>query len=142
VPRVYLFKMAIYCAPLFAGVVLVLFMIKPLFAPRARHAQPLALNPAAEPLLFAFISKVCETIGAPFPNRIDLDCHLNASAAFRRGAVSFLGNDLVLTIGLPLVAALSLREFAGVLAHEFGHFTQGFAMRLSYLIRSINAWFA
>src|SRR5207249_10298262 len=76
-PRVYLFKMAIYCAPLFAGVVLVLFMIKPLFAPRARHAQPLALNPAAEPLLVAFISKVCGTIGAPFPKRIDLVCILN-----------------------------------------------------------------
>jgi len=31
-----------------------------------------------------------------------------------------------LTIGLPLVAGLNLRQFAGVLAHEFGHFTQGF----------------
>jgi Zn-dependent protease with chaperone function len=48
----------------------------------------------------------------------------------------------VLTIGLPLVAGLSLREFAGVLAHEFGHFTQSFGMRLTYIIRSVNAWFA
>jgi len=27
-------------------------------------------------------------------------------------------------------------------AHEFGHFAQGFGMRLSYIIRRINAWFA
>jgi Zn-dependent protease with chaperone function len=52
-----------------------------------------------------------------------------------------LGNDLVLRIGLPLVAGLSLREFAGVMAHEFGHFTQGFGMRFSYVIARINFWF-
>ena len=140
--RVYLFKLVMYGGPLFAGVVLVLFMIKPFFASRPRHAQPLALSPGAEPLLFTFIANVCQTVGAPFPKRMDLDCQLNAAASFRRGALSFLGNDLVLTIGLPLVAALNLREFAGVLAHEFGHFTQGFGMRLSYIIRSINGWFA
>jgi len=39
------------------------------------------------------------------------------------------------------VAGLNLREFAGVLAHEFA-FHPGFGMRLSYVIRGINAWFA
>ena len=48
---------------------------------------------------------------------------------------------MVLLIGLPLAAGLSLRQFAGVLAHEFGHFSQGFGMRLTYVIRSINIWF-
>ena len=51
------------------------------------------------------------------------------------------GSDLVLTIGLPLAAGLTVREFGGVLAHEFGHFTQGLGMRLSYVIRSIVHWF-
>ena len=41
----------------------------------------------------------------------------------------------------PLVAGMNMREFAGVLAHEFGHFTQGTGMRLSYVIRTINGWF-
>jgi Zn-dependent protease with chaperone function len=140
--RVWLFKLLCYITPLFAGAVLVFFMIKPLFARRAPHAQPLALNPGAEPFLFAFVTKLCQTVGAPFPTRIDIDCQLNASASFRRGAFSLLGNDLVLTIGLPLVAGLNLREFAGVLAHEFGHFTQGFGMRLTYVIRTVNGWFA
>jgi Zn-dependent protease with chaperone function len=134
--------MILYLSPLFVGVVLLFFMVKPLFASRAPRAQPLALNAGAEPVLFAFIAKVCETIGAPFPKRIDLDCEFNAAAGFRRGALSFLGNDLVLTIGLPMVAALNLRQFAGVLAHEFGHFTQSYGMRLSYVIRKVNGWFA
>lgn len=131
-----------YLTPLFAGAVLVFFLVKPLFARRAPHAQPLALNPGAEPLLFSFVTRLCQALGAPFPSRIDIDCHLNAAASFRRGVFSFLGNDLVLTIGVPLAASLNLREFAGVLAHEFGHFTQGFGMRLTYVIRTINGWFA
>jgi Peptidase family M48 len=49
---------------------------------------------------------------------------------------------LVLRIGLPLVAGLNLRQFAGVLAHEFGHFSQGAGMRLAVVIMSINSWFA
>ena len=50
--------------------------------------------------------------------------------------------DVVLTIGLPLAAGLTIQEFAGVLAHEFGHFAQGAGMKLTYLIRATSAWFA
>jgi len=39
-------KALVFFAPLFSGVILGLFMVKPLFARRARHAQPLAMNPA------------------------------------------------------------------------------------------------
>jgi Zn-dependent protease with chaperone function len=140
--RGWIIMLLLYLTPLFAGLVLVFFMVKPLFARRASHAQPLALNPGAEPLLFAFVTRLCQVVGAPLPTRIDIDCQLNASASFRRGLFSFLGNDLVLTIGLPLATSLNLRELAGVLAHEFGHFTQGFGMRLTYVIRTVNGWFA
>lgn len=140
--RFYILKLLLYLTPLFVGIVLVFFMIKPLFARRAPRAQPLALDPGINSTLYAFIARICETVGAPMPRRIDLNCDLNAAAGFRRGMWSLFGNDLVLTIGLPLVANLNLREFAGVMAHEFGHFTQGFGMRLSYVIRSVNGWFA
>ncbi|MEY4387330.1 MAG: Protease HtpX [Verrucomicrobiota bacterium] len=132
----------LYAALLFAGVVVTFFMFKPFLARRAPAAQPLALSPTAEPVLFALVRCICDAVGAPFPNRIDVDCQLNAAASFRRGLRSFFGNDLVLTVGMPLVAGMNARQFAGILAHEFGHFTQGFGMRLTYLIRTINAWFA
>jgi len=137
-----LLKLIVYLTPLFTGIVVVLFMIKPLLARRAPAAQPLALNSAAEPVLFALVRCICDAVGAPFPKRIDVDCQLNASASFRRGMLSFFGSDLMLTIGMPLVAGMTARQFAGILAHEFGHFTQGFGMRLTYIIRSINMWFA
>jgi Zn-dependent protease with chaperone function len=52
-----------------------------------------------------------------------------------------IGNDLTLTLGAPLLAGLTAQQLAGVVAHEFGHFSQGAGMRLSYVIRSISHWF-
>jgi len=82
--RLYLIKLMLYFGPLFIGLVLVFFMIKPLFARRAARSQPLALNPGSNLPLFAFIARICELIGAPMPKRIDLDCQLNAAAGSAR----------------------------------------------------------
>ncbi len=138
----WLWRPLVYTLPLVSGVILVVFMIKPLLARRVRIEKYIALVEEQEPALFAFVGRLCEVIGAPTPRRIDVDCEINAAASFRRGFASLLGHDLVLSIGAPLVAALTLRQFAGVLAHELGHFSQRLAMRLSYVIRSVNAWFA
>lgn len=140
--RAMLAKFTLYATPLFAGCVVLFFMVKPLLARVPPGAQPLALNPENEPALFCFVAQICERIGAPFPSRIDVDCELNASASFRGGFRSLLGNDLVLTLGLPLVAGVSVTQLAGVIAHEFGHFNQRFAMRLNYIVRRVSGWFA
>jgi Zn-dependent protease with chaperone function len=138
---VFLFKLVIYFGPIFGGVVAVMFMFKPLFARPAKRPESLTLNPALDPRLFQFIAHLTDLLSAPMPKRIDLDCELNASASFRRGWISFLGSDLVLTIGLPLVAGLNTRQLAAVVAHELGHFTQGAGMRLGFVINRINLWF-
>lgn len=130
----------IYAAPLVIGPILLLFMLKPFFSRPVGGGRSRSLVRENEPLLFEFVDLICEAVGSPRPRRIDVDCQVNASAGFRRGFGSFLGGDLVLTIGMPLVAGLSLREFGGVLAHEFGHFTQGIGMRLTYVLRSLAAW--
>jgi len=123
------------------GSLLVLFMIKPLFVRRAWHIRPSKIERQEEPLIFAFVEKLCNRVGAPMPSEIHLDINVNASASFRRGLLSIFANDLVLTIGLPLAAGLNLHQFAGILAHEFGHFAQATGMRVTYIIRSINFWF-
>jgi Zn-dependent protease with chaperone function len=130
-----------YLGPIVAGGIMVLFMVKPLFARPATETRTRSLTPQGEPLLHAFVEKICQIVRAPAPAKILVDCDVNASAAFRRGILSMFGNDLVLTIGAPLAAGLTIRQFAGVLAHEFGHFTQGAGMRLTYIVRTINAWF-
>lgn len=135
----WLFRLIFYLGPAVAGGILIFFMVKPFFAKRAKSADPITLDPTQEPLLFAFVGKICALVGAPTPRRIDVDCQVNASASLRRGLWS---RDLVLTIGLPLASGVDMRQFAGVLAHEFGHFAQGAGMRLTYIIRNISFWFA
>ena len=139
--RGFIFLLMLYFGPLLAGGVLIFFLIKPIFAPARDVNESLSLDHADAPQLFALIGWICRSLGAPIPSRIDVNCVPNASAGFRAGLRSIFGNDIVLTIGLPLVAGLDLGKFAGVIAHEYGHFSQGTGMRAGYLISRINGWF-
>jgi Zn-dependent protease with chaperone function len=131
----------LYLGPLLVGTIMTFFLIKPLFAPRPQEEKTFSLNHADAPQLFALVGWICRSLEAPIPSRIDVDCKVNAGAGFRSGWRSLLGNDIILVIGLPLVAGMDLAQFAGVIAHEYGHFSQGTGMRAAYLIRQINAWF-
>ena len=137
-----LWKLVGYFGPAAAGAVVVFFMIKPILARPARGVDPLPLEPEAEPALYQFIRAICRQVGAPFPARVQVDCQINASAGFARVPWTPRTPDLVLTIGLPLAAGLSVRQFAGVLAHEFGHFAQSGGMRLTFIVRAISHWLA
>jgi Zn-dependent protease with chaperone function len=124
-----------YAAFCVAGPFLCVFLVKPVFSLWGREPGGVTLDRSVEPRLFAFVARLCAAQGVPMPRQIRVDTDVNASAALRHGLISLFRRDLVLTIGLPLARALTLREFAGVLAHEFGHFAQGGGMRLSYLTR-------
>ena len=131
----------VYLGPPFAGSVLTFFLVKPILARRPPQRAPLTIERAQAPALFDLIEDVCKHVRAPVPTRVQVDCHPNAWAGFLPGPLSIIKRDLVLTVGLPLVAALSIRDLAGVLAHEFGHFAQGGGLRLTWIIRHINLWF-
>ncbi|MBX3358413.1 MAG: M48 family metalloprotease [Phycisphaeraceae bacterium] len=141
-PRVNLVSIFLYILPAAGGIALILLMLKPLVAPRGDAGDPIVLEEFEESRLHTFVGNVCAAMGAPAPKRIDINCDVNASASFRSGLVSvFQRGDMVLTIGLPLVAGMSKREFAGVLAHELGHFSQGTGLRVSYLGMRMVQWF-
>jgi hypothetical protein len=78
-------RLIMYLGPAVAGGTLVFFMVKPFFAAKAKRPDPITLDPAKEPLLFAFVQKICGLVGAQAPCRIDVDCEVNASASLRRG---------------------------------------------------------
>ncbi len=134
-------RLLVYLTPIVAGGIAAFFMFKPLFARPAQATESYGVTPEQEPLLFEYIGRLCALLGAPVPVRVELDCAVNASASFAPGHSSLLTRKLVLTIGLPLAAGLDLRQLTGVLAHEFGHFSQAAGMRLTFVIRTINAWF-
>lgn len=141
--RMIIFAVMLYAFPLLAGLLCVFFMFKPLFSRPARQMRERSLTRQGEPMLFALVDKVCKVVRAPRPKQINIDADVNASAAFRSGMWSlFIKGDLTLTIGAPLAAGFNVNQFVGVLAHEFGHFSQGGGMKMTYIVRSINHWFA
>ncbi|MEO1618864.1 MAG: M48 family metallopeptidase [Planctomycetota bacterium] len=94
----------------------------------------------SQPVMYEFVDQICEKLDAPKPIRIDLDCECNASAGLS-GSLFSLKRNLVLTIGIPLIATQTTEQLASVIAHEFGHFRQGAALRTSGVIRSLTLWF-
>ena len=127
-----------FLASLFASGLLTLFLLRPIVAKSGRPPEPVRLDPLREPVLFHLVERITETIGAPMPDEILVDTDVNASARLTNGLFS---RELTLTIGLPLIYGASAQTVAGILAHEFGHFTQRWGMRASYLVHWINYWF-
>jgi hypothetical protein len=76
----------VYLTPLVTGVLMLIFMIKPILARRAKGPSPIVVRADQEPLLFAFIARICNILKAPVPSEVALDCQVNASASFRRPA--------------------------------------------------------
>lgn len=142
--RAAIFAILLYSAPVVAGCMMILFMVKPVFFSLVmpKDTRQRSLQRASEPALFELVDRICDATRSPRPKRIDINNDVNASASLRRGFMSLLGKDHVLTIGAPLVAGMNTRQLAGILGHEFGHFAQGAGMKSTYLIRTVNFWFA
>src|SRR5262245_2666447 len=134
-------RLFVYLAPLLAGAAVPVFLLKPLLSRPASPPGDRYLERRDQPRLFAFVERLAAVVGAPVPDRLAIDCQVNAGAGLELGLLRREGSALVLKIGLPLVAGLTLPQLAGVLAHEFGHFSQGTGMRLYRGIRGVNAWF-
>jgi hypothetical protein len=131
----------LYIIPMFMGILLIVSMLKPLIARPISKRFSVVLSRKKEQTLYAFVDKLCQSIGAKIPSTIEVDCSMNASAGFRRGMIGFLEDELALIIGLPAASELTTTEFTSLLAHEFGHFTKKLGMRLYYIITSIQEWF-
>ncbi len=137
-----LVSVVLACAPLLIGWIAIIGMVRPVFARRTLVVERVGLDPQSEPALQALVFAVCRELHLPAPCRVEFSCELNAAASFERGWRGFFGGRLVLMLGMPLIAGLTQRELAGIIAHELGHFRQRAGMRASFLVRSINGWFA
>lgn len=77
-----------------------------------------------QPELAAAITDVAGRTGQTPPAEVYLIHDVNAFVS-ERGGVMGIGSRRVMGIGLPLLQALTVSQFRGVLAHEFGHFQGG-----------------
>lgn len=139
--RVTLLMGVIYVAPIIAGAVLVLSMVVPLFWQSRKGPRPMWVDRREQPLLYAYVEQLCDAMRVPRPHRIDVIADANAAAYSDNGLFGLIRRRLVLVIGLPLVNSMTVKQFTGVVAHEFGHFAQGGLMRLTYVVQRINTGF-
>jgi aconitate hydratase len=130
-----------YFIPLFVGLLLIASMLKPLFSRPMSKPSAVVLARNKEQTLYAFVEKLCQSLGAKKPSAIEVDCSARTSVGFRQGMVGFLEDEITLIIGLPAASELTTTEFTSLLAHEFGHFINKFSMRLYHIITSVQKWF-
>lgn len=118
---------------------LLLFLAKGLFKrQKVDVSDHIEITAAEQPELFAFLRRLCDETGAPFPYRVFLCSEVNAAVFYDRSLLSLIfPTRKNLLIGLGLINALTLDEFKAVLAHEFGHFSQS-SMRLGRYVYVAN----
>ncbi len=124
---------------IFMGVLLSLFLLRPLI-PQTRKNNDEILDEQDHPELFYLIAKLSRYMSVPMPSEIRINKSVNASAGMKNGMRSLITGNLVLTLGLPLLSGMNMRQLVGVISHEFGHFSQRFGMTVYYVINTINYW--
>jgi len=92
------------------------------------------------PALFEAVDEVRTALGAPKVDHVIVDGDLNASVVQipRLGPLGWPRNYL--TVGLPLMQALSTDEMKGVIAHELGHLIGSHGRTAAWAYRLRKTW--
>ena len=124
---------------IFGTVMLFLFFLKGLFKRSDRPTEEFVrISENEQPMLFAFVRKLCSESGTHFPKNIYLSHDINAAVFYPRSLLSlFLPVRKNLLVGLGLVNLLNISELKAVIAHEFGHFAQS-SMKLGQYVYVAN----
>ena len=101
-----------YYAPIFGGVLVLVFMIVPFLFTRKQPESSYELSDTEHGTLFQFVHAIADHVGADRPTaiKVDLDTQVRV----------FKGDDdkTVVTFGLPLIATCTLRQLAGLLGQQ------------------------
>lgn len=102
--------------------------------------QGLKLQRQQVPKLFALIDELTKALKAPSFHHVLLTSEFNAAVVQipRLGLLGWQQNYLIL--GLPLLQALSPRQFRAVLAHELGHLSGKHSSFAAWIYRLRRTW--
>lgn len=118
-----------FVIPVAVCLLFLLTLLEPLLVHRPPPPAPRLLERGRNSVFFSFLERLARTVGAAVPKLIEVttDADLGLHRQPRRR-----GGRLVLTLGLPLIAGLTLEQFAGLLTGEFTAFLrrpESFAVR-------------
>ena len=121
------------------GFLVLYFLIKFLFKThKVDRSHLIEIKRQDEPALFGLIDEIVQEVGTSFPKRVYLSADVNAAVFYDSSFWSmFLPIKKNLQIGLGLVNTVTTEEFKGILAHEFGHFSQS-SMKVGSYVYNVN----
>jgi len=91
-----------------------------------------------QPLIFNLINSIVKEAGTDLPKKVYISSEVNASVFYDSGFWSmFLPIRKNLHIGLGLMNAVTIDELKGIIAHEFGHFSQR-SMKIGSYVYNVN----
>ena len=99
------------------------------------------LEPKDAPALFAMLDKIREKGKGPAFERVFITGILNASVSRHTGKLGFFGfGPVTLSLGLPLMQALSPEQLEAVVSHEYGHVAAKDNAFGQWVYRIRNSW--
>jgi hypothetical protein len=114
-----------------AAAILFVSLLRPVLVPNNRVLEASPLPADRQPLLADFVGKVCEQLDAPTPKTIQTECSPRLAAD---------GGGTRLTIGLPLLAVISVEQLGGLVAAALAPYRRRAGAAAANLIRAINGW--
>lgn len=121
------------------GLFIFIFLFKFIFkSNKVDRSHLVEIYKTDEPKLFRFIEEIVNEAGTDFPKKVYLSAEVNASVFYDSSFWSmFLPIRKNLQIGIGLVNASTEEEIKGILAHEFGHFSQK-SMKVGSYVYYVN----
>lgn len=99
------------------------------------------LKPQDAPALFAFLDDIIKEAEGPRFKHVYISDEMNASVSRSTGWLGFFGfGPVTLTMGLPLLQALTVDQLAGVVGHEYGHVAAKDNALGHWVYRIRNSW--
>lgn len=115
-------------------------LAKSLLSPRGGDSG-VRLTRKNAPVLFRLLDKIRSRGKGPGFARVFIDMEMNASVSRHNGLAGFFGfGPVTLTLGLPLMQALSTNQLAAVVGHEYGHVAARDNALGQWIYRIRNSW--
>ena len=121
------------------GVFVLIFLLKFIVQKHKKDLSHMVeIHEQDAPRLFAMLHTLATDAGTLFPQKVYLSADVNASVFYASSFWSmFLPIKKNLQIGLGLVNTVTDEELRGILAHEFGHFSQR-SMKVGSYVYNVN----
>ncbi|RRJ92276.1 hypothetical protein EG240_03620 [Paenimyroides tangerinum] len=122
-----------------SAIVLLIFLFKFIFQKSSNSTEGMhQIYTSQHPKFFKMIHEIADEVGTDFPKKVFLTDQLNASVFYDSSFWSMIFPVRKnLMIGYALVNVSTEQELKGILAHEFGHFSQR-SMKIGSYVYNCN----